>query len=152
MRIEKFLKQAGVPFKRHRHPRTFTAQELAAQEHVSGHRVAKSVAVHVDGRFLLCVLPASYRVDLRRLADAFCADRCYLADEVEMQAMFPDVELGAEPPFGNLYGLETVVDEHLAQCENITFCGGDLRKAIEMPYSDYERLTEPRVLEFAQVS
>jgi Ala-tRNA(Pro) deacylase len=149
MRIEKYLKTFGVSFKRHRHPKTFTAQQLAAQQHVSGHQVAKSVVVHVDNRLLLCVLPASYKVDLRRLADAFGADRCYLADELEMQNLFPDVEVGAEPPFGHLYGMDTLVDEHLTRCEDILFCGGDLRKAIEMPYSEYARVEEPEVMNFA---
>jgi Ala-tRNA(Pro) deacylase len=149
MRIEKYLKNAGVSFKRFKHPRTFTAQQLAAQQHISGHQVAKCVAVHVDDQCILCVLPASYRVDLRRLADEFGAVRCYLADELEMRTLFPDVEVGAEPPFGHLYGIPTYVDEHLARCEDIMFCGGDLRKAIKMPYADFERLEEPHVMDFA---
>ncbi len=149
MRIEKFLKNAGVSFEKHRHSKTFTAQELAAEEHVSGHSVAKSVVVHVDGRCVMCVIPASRRVDMPLLAEVFDAQRCYLADETEMEQLFPDAELGAEPPFGGLYGLETFVDENLTRCETITFPAGTHRKCIAMNYADYARLVEPVVLSFS---
>ncbi len=149
MRIEKFLKSAGVSFEKHRHGRTFTAQELAAEEHVSGHRVAKSVVVHIDDRCVLCVLPASRRVDLEHLAAAFGAQRVFLANEAEMQQLFPDVELGAEPPFGGLYGLDTLVDEQLTRCDAITFPAGTHRRCIEMAYEDYAHLAEPKVMTFS---
>jgi Ala-tRNA(Pro) deacylase len=149
MRIEKFLKNAGVSFEKHRHGRAFTAQELAAEEHVSGHRVAKSVVVHIDDKCVLCVLPASRRVDLEHLAVVFGAQQCSLANEAEMQQLFPDVELGAEPPFGGLYGLETIVDEQLTRCESITFPAGTHRKCIEMDYPDYADLVDPKVMTFS---
>ena len=149
MKIEKFLKKAGVAFETHRHPKAFTAQELAHEEHVTGHAVAKSVAVHADGRNVLCVLPASCRVDFTKLSGALGATKCGLVSEDELTELFPDVKVGAEPPFGSLYGLETVVDERLAQCECITFSAGTYRKAIRMSYAEYARLAEPKVLDFA---
>ncbi|MHC4561559.1 MAG: aminoacyl-tRNA deacylase [Planctomycetota bacterium] len=152
MRIEKFLKNAGASFEKHRHAKAFTAQELAAEEHISGHKVAKSVAITADNRRLLCVLPASCKVDLNRLAEMLDASECHIADEAELEQLFPDVKVGAEPPFGNLYGLPTVVDERLTHCEMITFSAGTYRKSIRMPYREYARLAEPQVLDFAMPS
>jgi len=149
MRIEKFLKKAGAQFEKHRHSKVYTAQELAAEEHISGHTVAKSVAVHADDRRLLCVLPASYKVDFARLAEQLRVKRCRLVEETELAELFPDVKLGTEPPFGKLYGLETVVDKRLTDCQAITFAAGTYRKAIRMPYPEYARIAEPKVLDFA---
>ena len=95
MDVEKFLKEAGVEYEKHEHPVAYTAQELAAKEHVSGHTVAKSVAVYADGRCVLCVLPASCNIDLDRLAEGLGATQCLLADETDLAGLFPDVEVGA---------------------------------------------------------
>ena len=149
MKIEKFLKKAGVPFEAHKHSKAYTAQELAHEEHVTGHAVAKSVVVHADGKTVLCVLPACCRVDLEKLASQLGANQCRLADEVEMEELFPDVKVGAEPPFGSLYGMSTVVDRHLSEREAVTFSAGDYRKAIRMAYDDYAKVAEPMILDFA---
>ena len=147
MNVEEFLKEAGVEYESHEHATAYTAQRLAAEEHVSGNTVAKSVAVHVDDGYVLCVLPASCKVDLDKLAKALDAKQCRLADEGELAKLFPDVEVGAEPPFGKPYGLDTVVDEHLAQCQTITFNAGTHSRAIRMRCADYTRLAEPKVLD-----
>ena len=89
MKVVKFLKEAGVDFEVHKHPKTYTAQELAHEEHVTGHAVAKSVAVHADSEAVLCVLPASCRVDLTRLAGQLGAEQCELADEEQLHQLFP---------------------------------------------------------------
>jgi len=152
MRIEKFLKKAGVPFEKHKHAKTFTAQELAHEEHVTGHAVAKSVVVQAGEEVVLCVLPASCRVDLNKLAGQLGVDKCSLVDEGKIEELFPDVKVGAEPPFGSPYGLETVVDRRLADCRSITFSAGDYKKSIQMAYADYARVAEPKVLDFAMSS
>lgn len=149
MDIEKYLTEAGVSFERHEHSTAYTAQTLAAEEHVSGHKVAKSVAVSADGRSVLCVLPASYKVDLDKLAQVLGARECRLVDEAELAKLFPDVEVGAEPPFGEPYGLETFVDEHLALADTITFNAGSHREAIRIRYADYAQLAQPSVVDLS---
>ncbi len=148
MNVETYLKDAGVPFEKHEHQVAYTAQEMAAQEHVTGNAVAKTVVVNADGHKVLCVLPASRKLDLSRIATVVRARKCQLVDEPELARLFPDVELGAEPPFGKPYGLDTVVDEHLAKCERITFNAGTHRTAIRMRYADYARLATPQVADF----
>jgi Ala-tRNA(Pro) deacylase len=149
MDLEKFLKDAGVTYVKHEHPTAYTAQELAAEEHVTGNRVAKAVVVRAGKRHVLCVLPASYKIDMGKLGKVLSVDECHLVGETEMGQLFPDVEVGAEPPFGKSYGLQTVVDAHLSTGEKIFFTSGTHRQAIEMSYADYVRLAEPLLADFS---
>ena len=149
MDIAEFLTEAGVDFKVHQHGPAYTAQQMAAAEHVSGDAVAKPVVVYAGKKYVLCVVPASCKVDLRRLGQTLKAKQCRLAEESELGALFPDVEVGAECPFGKPYGLETLVDTRLTECDTIAFTAGDHRKTVRMSYADYARLAEPTVADFS---
>jgi Ala-tRNA(Pro) deacylase len=149
MDIESYLKDAGVRYEMHKHGVAYTAQQMAAAEHVTGDAVAKPVVVHAGKKYVLCVVPASCKVDLSRLAQTIHAKRCRLAEETELGSLFPDVEIGAEPPFGKPYGLETLVDARLTSCERIAFTAGDHRQTVLMRYDDYARLAEPTVADFS---
>ena len=148
MNIVQFLQSSGAHFSVHEHPVTYSSQQLAAAEHVSGHAVAKGVVVQTDQAPILCVLPASYQVDLPRLGRAIHAKGCHLATERDLARIFPDVEVGAEPPFGKPYGLRTVVDQHLADCATVTFNAGTHDHAIQMPFDEYAKLAEAEVVDF----
>ena len=100
MRITEFLDQAGVRYDLRRHTPVFTSQGLAQREHERGRYVAKPVIVKADGRYVMCVLPAPRKVDLAKLKDPLGAETVALADEDQIGKLFPDCELGAEPPFG----------------------------------------------------
>ena len=149
MDIEEYLKSAGVRFEKHEHPAAYTAQEIAAEVHVTGDAVAKPVVVRAGKRNVLCVLPASHKIDMGKLATVLKAKKCELAKESEVAKLFPDVEVGAEPPFGKPYGLETLVDTHLTGCEAVIFSGGSHRQAVRMRYDDYARLAEATVADFS---
>jgi Ala-tRNA(Pro) deacylase len=149
MRVQSYLQEHGIAFKSHEHPPAYTAQEVAAEEHVSGDMLAKAVVVSADGRFAMCVLPASFKLDMDKAARLLKARKVRLADEAEMAKLFPDAEVGAEPPFGNLYDLPTLVDAHLAADKEIVFQGGTHRQAIRMMYDDYAKLVQPTVADLA---
>ncbi len=149
MDIEQFLASQGVKFEKIDHPTAFTAQEMAAELHVSGDVVAKPVLVRAGKQNVLCVLPASHKVDMGKLATILGTRKCELLGESDVAKLFPDVEVGAEPPFGKPYGLNTLVDSQLAQRETITFSAGTHRHALRMRYEDYARLAEPRVEDFS---
>jgi Ala-tRNA(Pro) deacylase len=149
MDIGKYLRDQGVEFELHEHAPAYTAQEVAAEEHVSGNILAKSVLVRDEAGYALCVVPASFKLDMKKVARARKSKRVQLADEAELAKVFSDVEVGAEPPFGNLYNLPTLVDEHLAQDEEIIFQAGTHRQAVKMKYSDYAGLAQPTVADLA---
>jgi len=149
MKIQDYLKQNKVQFDVREHPPAYTGQEVAAEEHVSGNVLAKPVVVRADGDYAMCVVPASYKLDMEKVAKALGAKKVRLADEHDLAKLFPDAEVGAEPPFGNLYKLSTLVDEHLAADEEIVFQAGDHRHAVKMRYADYARLAQPTVADLA---
>ena len=148
MRVMEFLDQAGVKYETCAHAPVFSAQGLAATEHEHGKYVAKPVIVKADNRYLMCVLPAPSKVDLGQLKGQLDAQSVQLADEDQIAKLFPDCELGAEPPFGNLYELSTVIDKSLEADDHILFQAGTHGKAIRMAMADYRRLVQPKVLDF----
>jgi Ala-tRNA(Pro) deacylase len=145
--ILEHLDKHGIAYVRLPHPRAITAQQLAASMHVTGHRVAKALVVEVDGQRQLIVLPAAEVLDERRLAQCLQATRVKLLTEREFGGMFPECELGAEPPFGRMYGLPVLVDARLARETDIVIRAGSHEEAIEMSYADFVALERPRVVD-----
>ena len=148
-RLEAYLREQQVPFTVQRHRPAYTAQDVAASEHIPGKLVAKVVLVFADGVLVMLILPASHRVDLRRVGAAIGARSIYFAGEGEMAAVFPDCEVGTMPPFGNLYNLPVYVDRTLAEDATIVFQAGTHTDTISMAYVDFARLVKPTVVEFA---
>jgi Ala-tRNA(Pro) deacylase len=144
MDIHEYLRQNDVEFRLHEHAPAYTAQMVAAEEHVTGHDVAKVVIVRGDDKFYMCVVPAPRMVDVLKVGRVTGAKNVRLADEQEIATLFPDVEVGAEPPFGNLYDLPTLVDRHLAHRDEIVFQGGSHHEAVRVRFEDYARLAQPR--------
>lgn len=147
-----FLKEAGVKYEVLEHKPVFTAQRMAAVEHEPGKFVAKPVIVKADGKFVMCVLAACYKIDLQNLKKQLGAKKVRLAAEDEMSGIFDDCEIGAEPPFGNLYDLQTIMDKALESDEYILFQAGSHQKAIRMTMADYLNLVKPKVMEFSYQS
>jgi Ala-tRNA(Pro) deacylase len=149
MKFAEYLSKQGIRYETHDHVPAYTAQEVAAEEHISGNRFAKTVVVRADEKFILCVLPASCKLDMEKVSKALRAKKVRLADEQEMATLFPDSEVGAEPPFGSLYQLPTLVDTHFVSAGEIAFQAGTHRQAIRMSYTDYAKLAQPIVTDLA---
>ncbi len=149
MRVIEFLDKEGVRYEQTLHKPSFTAQHMAAEEHERGRYVAKPVVVKADGKCVMCVLSACYKIDLRNLKSQLGAKSLELVEEDRMGKLFPDCELGAEPPFGNLYDMPTIMDKALEKDDHIIFQAGSHEKAIRMSMKDYRKLVAPEVLEFS---
>ena len=148
-KLREFLDSHGVEYVTITHSPAYTAQMIAASAHVPGKELAKTVMVRVDGKMSMAVLPASYRVDFDLLREAAGATEVELAGEEDFRETFPDCELGAMPPFGNLYGMNVFVAERLAEDEEIAFNACSHTELIKMRYSDFERLVKPIVVRFS---
>jgi len=140
-----YLDKNRVPFKRRPHAHAIGAQELAASLHVTGYSVAKSVILDADGTRWIAVLPASETVNLPRLAEILNAQNVRLLTEAEFAPLFRDCELGAEPPFGRLYGLPVVIDSSFARAAGIVLRAGSHRESLEIAYADFLALEKPRI-------
>jgi Ala-tRNA(Pro) deacylase len=146
--VKNYLDLQHVPYQHHIHATAFTAQQLAAAEQVPGTMVAKTVVVKADDQFVMAVLPGTAKVDPTALKGALNAREVQLATEREFQELFPDSDVGAMPPFGNLYDLPVCADESLARDEEIVFNAGTHEDAIRMRYSDFSRLVGPKICSF----
>ena len=145
-----YLKRNRVAFVLRQHSRAVDGQRLAAALHVSGHRVAKSVIVRADGKRWLVVLPVTELVDELKLARALGAREIELVPESEFEGIFEGCELGAEPPFGALYGVPVFVDVGLTRCKDVVFRAGSHEESVEMSYQDFARLERPATGECAR--
>jgi Ala-tRNA(Pro) deacylase len=147
--VKNYLDLQHVPYQHHIHATAFTAQQLAAAERVPETTIAKTVVVKADDQFVMAVLPGTAKVDTAALKDSLNAREVQLATEDEFQELFPDSDVGAMPPFGNLYDLPVCADESLARDEEIVFNAGTHEDAIRMRYSDFSRLVGPKICSFA---
>jgi Ala-tRNA(Pro) deacylase len=147
-KLKQFLDENQVKYVSIVHSRAYTAQEVAESAHLSGRYMAKVVIVDLDGLLAMAVLPADRKVVLGDLRDMTGAGYVRFALEKDFKARFPDCEIGAMPPFGNLYGMEVFAAEALAENEEIAFNAGSHEEIIKMAYDDFERLVKPKVLNF----
>lgn len=148
-RLKEFLDSHNIRYVVISHSVAYTAQGIAALTHISGKDLAKTVMVKIDGTLAMAVLPAASQVDLSRLATAAGAAHALLALEQEFKDKFPDCELGAMPPFGNLYDLPVFADEGLSYDKEIAFNAGSHRELVRMAWEDFEKLVKPRMARFA---
>ena len=150
MNLQSTLDELGIAYRVCNHPTAYTAQDLAAAEHVPGRQVIKPVVVEADGKFMMCALPACYRIDFDELKAQLNAQYVRLADEKTLREIFQDCELGAEPPVGRLYGLPTLMDESLCADNHVTFQAGSHREAVTMSLAEYRRLAMPEMAHFGR--
>ena len=143
--VEHYLASSHIPYRVLPHPRGHTAQEEAAMTHVPSHNWAKTVACFADGDPILAVLPADCVIDVNQLRTVTGASEVRFAKEDELVPLYPDCEVGAMPPFGNLYGQRVFVDRGLAEDEDIVFSGGSHTDAIQVRYDDFADLVHPIV-------
>jgi len=146
--LEAYLREKQVPFEVRHHPKAITAQEVAASEHVPGKMLAKTVMVLADGKMVMLALPAPYQVDVDKAGKVLGVE-VRLAHEEEFENTFPDCEVGAMPPFGNLYEVPVYVEAALAEDETIVFRAGTHTDTMSVSYADFENLVEPTIAEFA---
>ena len=144
--LEAYLDEQNVKYVTMHHSAAYTAQELAALLHVAGRELAKTVIIKIDGRCAMVVLPASRRISFPRLRDMLAGKDVELATEADFVDLFPPCDLGAMPPFGNLFDVPVYVDQTLTEDEEIVFNDGTFSTAVRMPYSDFARLVQPTVI------
>jgi len=149
-RLKQFLDSNAVKYVTVKHSPAYTAQEVAALAHVPGKEWAKTVMVKLDGKMAMAVVPASCRVIFDLLKEAAGARAAELATEQEFRDLCPGCEVGAMPPFGNLFGMEVYVDEGLAADPEIAFNAGSHTEMVRLPFADFVRLVKPRVLRLAR--
>lgn len=144
-----YLDQRLIRYAHSRHPVAYTAREVAAVEHMPLHKLAKTVIVLSEQGYAMAVVSADALVDLADLRSTMGVDALRLATEDELAELFPGAELGSMPPFGNLFGRPVYCDRSLMDEKFIGFNAGTHRDLIYMSVSDFARLVQPVIGEFA---
>lgn len=149
-RLKQFLDSNGVKYVTVKHSPAYTAQEIAALAHVPGREWAKTVMVKLDGKMVMAVVPASTRVIFDLLKLAAGAATAELATEQEFRDLCPGCEIGAMPPFGNLFQMPVYMDQALAEDEEIAFSAGTHTEMIRLPFDDFARLVNPTIAKLSR--
>jgi Ala-tRNA(Pro) deacylase len=148
-KLKEFLDSQDIKYLKIAHSPAYTAREVAQSLHLKGHKVAKTVIVSIEGKMAMAVLPANRSVDFDYFRKTIGKEDVKLVAEGEFKDIFPDCEIGAMPPFGNLYGLEVYVDKHLEEEEDIFFNACSHSELVKMSYQDFERLVKPKVMKLS---
>lgn len=148
-RLKKHLDDNKIKYVIKSHSVAYTTPEIAAMAHVPGKEWAKTVIIKIDGKMAMAVLPASYRIDFDDFKKAVGVKNIELAPEEEFKNHFADCEVGAMPPFGNLYDMEVYVAESLTEDDEITFNACSHKELMQMAYKDFEKLVKPKVVKFS---
>jgi Ala-tRNA(Pro) deacylase len=150
-KLKEFLDSNNVQYVVISHSVAYTAAGIAALTHIPGKELAKTVIIKLDGELVMAVVSASQFVDLELLKAATGAPTVRLATEAEFKERFPDCEVGAMPPFGNLYGMTVYAEHDLSKDKEIAFNAGSHRELVRMPWADYEKLVQPKLMPVAAV-
>ncbi len=144
-KIKSYLDYEKVDYQLLEHELAYTSMEIAGSQHIPGHQVIKPVIFKADGKFVMCVLPSIHYVDIDKLKKLTDAKEIRLATEEEFSHLFPDYEVGAEPPFGHLHGLKVIADRILDEDEDVVFNAGTHTDMIKMKWTDFKKIVNPTV-------
>ncbi len=149
-KLRVFLDENHAEYTHTVHSIAYTAREVALAEHLPAREVAKTVVVHGDNGYHMLVLPASKLVDFQEVRIALGLSHARMVPETELNRLFPDCELGAMPPVGNLYGIPVYLDSALASEDVITFNAGTHRDVVHMRLAEFRRLVRPTIVSLAR--
>jgi len=147
-RLRQYLDSNNIRYVSIMHSPAYTAQGIANSAHISGKEIAKTVILKMKRSFFMAVLPANRKINFDSLRKSFSDSDISLAGEDDFKDIFPDCEIGAMPPFGNLYNMEVYVSNELSRTGEIAFNAGTHSELIQMEYSDFERLVKPKYMDF----
>ncbi|MFW6324195.1 MAG: aminoacyl-tRNA deacylase [Desulfovibrionales bacterium] len=142
-KLARYLEENNVTYTIIYHSTRFTTQEIAAGAAIPGLYIVKSVMIRMDGELAMVVLPASSMARYELLKPPLGADHIEPAKRRDFMDLFPECEIGAIPPFGNLAGIRVYADVDLARHREIAFSGGDFSELVRIRFDDYERLVDP---------
>lgn len=139
--LEQYLADHHAEFEVVAHPKSSSSLSTAWAAHIPGDRIAKSVILEDEKGYLMAVLPATHRVEIGALS-RLTGRRLGLATEPELLELFPDCELGAVPPLGDAYGVETLWDNSVVAMPEVYFEAGDHEELLHMTNLQFRKLIQ----------
>lgn len=148
-RILALLRSREIPHRFLRHPEVRTSEEASRVRGTPLEAGAKALVCHADDRTVLMVVPADARLDNRAVRQALGARNVRMIDPDQVLSLV-GAPVGAVPPFGSLFGLQTYADQAVVERELIAFNAGARDASVTMRGPDYALLEQPVVGEFAR--
>ncbi len=143
-RLKDLFERSGIEFDVEKHKELFTAQEVAASGHITGYEFAKVVMLKCDGEIVMAVIPAPHVVSMEKFKKLGYKS-VKLALEEDFKDLFPDCDIGAMPPLGNIYEIPFYVDEFFKNEDEIVFNSGSHTDTVKIKREDYDRLVGQEV-------
>ena len=147
--VEQYLQKHDIPYLMRHHAPAMTARQLAELEDIDPHEVAKVVIMRDQKQYYMLVLPADYKLDLKQTRHMIHSHNAWIASEQDLQQLFPKCELGAMPPFGELYKMQVYAETDLSEDQEIEFNAGSHEDAIRMRFTDWQKTVHPTMEHFA---
>jgi Ala-tRNA(Pro) deacylase len=146
-----FLRESGVSHEVLEHEPTYSASEDAAATGTRPAEEAKTILLRSGERYRVAVLPASARLDLHKVRELLGESaRLRLATEAEMEADFPQFEVGTVPPVGPMLPAPEIVDRRLLDCERIVAAAGDHRHSVRLDPREIVRVADALVADVCE--
>jgi len=149
--LKEILHEAKIPYEVYNHALAYTAQEIAAKQHVPGNEMAKVVMIEADDKLVMAVIRGNDKISLNLVREALGVRTARLATENEFISRFPECEIGAMPPFGNLFGIKVIVDPELEKDKYIYFNAGNHVQTVRLAYEDFVTLVKPQIARLVEV-
>lgn len=144
-RLEAWLRGQGVAFSVLRHEPVYTSEQAAAVRGTPLASGAKALVLKAGDRFVLAVLPADRKLDSKKAREALGVKGLRFASKGEVEHL-TGLKPGSIPPFGSLFSLPTYCDSALAENTSINFNAGDHAISVQMPYAEYARVENPKMV------
>lgn len=145
-KLKDYLTRNKIPYLSISHPVAYATREISHLSNISERSLAKSVIIRVGEKPVMLVLPSNEVVNFEVLKKILRENEVTLMPEEAFSNLFPDCELGAMPPFGNLYDLDVYVEKDLTKNNEIAFNAGNHNEIIKMKYQDFEKLVNPKIV------
>jgi Ala-tRNA(Pro) deacylase len=137
--VKSYLDSEQLSYEILQHPHTNSSAETADAAYIWEDQLAKSVLLEDEAGYVMAILPASNRVDLKKLREKMHR-QLELATEAELGEIFADCEIGAIPPLGQAYGIPMIYDDCLAKLANVYFEAGDHEDLVYMGGAEFMQL------------
>ena len=151
-KVKNFLDFEGIPYNVSEHEPVYTSKQAANIRGVEMKTGVKALVLKTtEGKFIMGLIAADKRIDLKKVAEIVHTKKIKLASPQEVLAT-TGCEIGSVHPFGPLYALPTFMDSSVLENERVNFNAGMHTVSIEMNKKDLIKAIKPVINSFAKKS
>lgn len=135
-KVENYLNKTNKAFEAVSHKTVYTAYDLAQTMKKNLSDIAKALVVKTDKEYKIAVIPASLRLNMKKLKKLLKTKKLSFPDEKVMAKIFK-VKPGALSAFGTLHKVQTVVDKSLLKTKEVILQAGSFTDSVRMKARDF---------------